>query len=122
MRDFPKITAPTFIEDPENAGAYEAKHTPHIEIEVVDDIAEITVTAGYYVTHPNEAGHFFEWFMLYVEGQPILHFVGAPEVLNPTVTVEVNLPAGTVIEAMAHCNLHGTWKAEATIPESNIVD
>ncbi|MCL2438153.1 MAG: class II SORL domain-containing protein [Coriobacteriia bacterium] len=116
MRDFPKIAAPTFIEDPENAGPYEAKHTPHIDIEVIDDIAEVTVTAGYYVTHPNETGHFFEWIMIYAEGQPIAHFVGSPEVLNPTISVEINLPPGTVLEAMVHCNLHGTWKTETTIP------
>jgi superoxide reductase len=118
MREFPTITAPTFVEDPENAGAYEAKHCPHIDIKVVDDIAVVSISAGYYVTHPNDNEHFFEWFMLYAGGQPIAHFVGTPEILNPIVTVEVNLPPGTVLEAMAHCNLHGTWKAEATIPSS----
>ncbi|MCL2745748.1 MAG: class II SORL domain-containing protein, partial [Coriobacteriia bacterium] len=76
----------------------------------------VTVTAGYYVTHPNETGHFFEWIMIYAEGQPIAHFVGSPEVLNPTISVEINLPPGTVLEAMVHCNLHGTWKTETTIP------
>ena len=116
MTKFPTISTPTFVENPENAQPFDAKHAPHIEIEVVDDIAIVTVSAGYYVTHPNDAGHFFEWFMLQAEGQPIAHFVGMPEVLNPILTVEVNLPAGTVIEAMAHCNLHGTFKTEKAIP------
>jgi len=116
MTTFPSVTAPTFVKDPENAAAFEAKHAPAINIDVVDDIATITVTAGYYVKHPNELKHFFEWLMLSVEGQPIVHFTCAPEVTNPTMTVEVNLPAGTVVEAMAHCNLDGTFKTEATIP------
>ena len=116
MTNFPNVTTPTFIKDPENAPPFEAKHTPLIDIDVVDDIATVVVTAGYYVTHPNELGHFFEWLMLSVEGQPIVHFVCAPEVTNPTMTVELNLPPGTVVEAMAHCNLHGTFKTEAVIP------
>jgi desulfoferrodoxin-like iron-binding protein len=119
MTSFPKVTAPTFVRDPENADDFDAKHAPHIDLEIVDDIAIVTLSAGYYVAHPNKTDHFFEWFMLNVEGQPIAHFVGAPEVLNPIVTVEVNLPPGTVLEAMAHCNLHGTFKAEITIPEQD---
>jgi len=117
MTHFPSITAPTLVPNPEEAKPFEAKHVPHMEIEVIDDIAVVTITAGYYVTHPNEQAHFFEWLMLNAENQPIAHFVGTPEVLNPTISVEVNLPPGTKLEALAHCNLHGTWKAEAAIPE-----
>ena len=116
MTIFPTITAPTFVRNPEDAKPFEAKHTPHIDIEVIDDIAQVTVSAGYYVAHPNEHGHFFEWLMLFAEEQPIAHFVGASEILNPILTVEVNLPSATLLEAMAHCNLHGTFKAEITIP------
>jgi len=118
MTKFPTISAPTFVRDPENASDYDAKHAPYIEIDVIDDIATITVTAGYYVAHPNDPDHFFEWFVLQAKDQPIAHFVGMPEVVNPIMTVEVNLPPGAVIEALAHCNLHGTFKAEAVIPEA----
>jgi superoxide reductase len=115
MTKFPEIATPTFVNDPENASDFDAKHCAFIGIDVVDDIANVTLTAGYYVAHPNEPGHFFEWLMLLVDDQPLAHFVGTPEVLNPTFTTEVNLPAGTKLTALAHCNLHGTFRTEAVI-------
>jgi len=116
MTHFPTVQAPTEVPNPENVSDFDAKHVPHIDIEVTDDIAYVTVTPGYYVTHPNTVEHFFEWLMITVEDQPIAHFVATPEVINPIMTVQVNLEPGTVIEAMAHCNLHGTFLARKEIP------
>jgi len=116
MTQFPKIQAPTEVPNPEEASDFDAKHVPHIDIEINDDIAFVTITPGYYVSHPNAVDHFFEWLMITVEGQPIAHFVGAAEVINPIMTVQVNLAPGITIEAMAHCNLHGTFVARKKIP------
>jgi len=112
-----EITPPTHVENPTEATAYEAKHTPHIDIELTDKgTTFVTMQVGYYESHPNELGHFFDWMELQAQGQSIARFSGMPAALSPRFTAEVNLAPETKLTAYAHCNLHGGWTATAVIP------
>jgi superoxide reductase len=112
---YPAIDDVHVVDNPEVADAFEAKHTPHIEIAVIEGVSHVTVQTSYYAPHPNEIGHFFDWIELYVAGQPVVRFAGTAEVAQPYVSVNLNLAPDTKITALAHCNLHGTWKAEALV-------
>ena len=116
MSEYIDLIAPELIEDPANTAPFVAKHTPHINIELIDGVARVTVQTGYYEPHPNELGHFFDWFELFAQGQSIARFSSTPAAVAPYFSTEVNLAPGTVLTAYAHCNLHGGWKAEASIP------
>ena len=117
MPEYIDLAAPQLITDLTAATPFEAKHTPHIDITLSDGIAEVTVQTGYYEPHPNELGHFFDWLELFAHDQSIARFSPAPAAVAPCFTTKVNLAPGTVLTAYAHCNLHGGWKAEATILE-----
>lgn len=115
MSEFPVLQPINFVHDLSSADDFSRKHTPHISISEVEDIIHVTVKLGYYVVHPNEAGHFFDFIEILANGTPIARFAGAAGAVEPSITLALNVPSGTKITALASCNLHGVWKAEATV-------
>jgi len=109
------ITAPVFTTDLEAADDFTRKHTPYLEIEELEGAAHVTVKLGFYVSHPNEPGHFFDRIELMANGSPVAFFSGLPQIAEPQVSVVLNLKPGTEIVALAHCNLHGNFGAKATL-------
>lgn len=105
------------VTDLEAANDFERKHTPQITIEKSGDRTYVTVELGTYFPHPNEPGHFFDWIELYSGSTPIARFSGAPGLVDPRVTVALNTEesAGLTITALSSCNLHGVWRADATL-------
>lgn len=115
MSEFPALQPINFVQDIASADDFTRKHTPHISVSAVEDKVHVTVKAAYYVAHPNEPGHFFDFIELYANGTPIARFSGSPGVVDPSISIALNVPGGTKLTALASCNLHGVWKAEAIV-------
>ena len=115
MSDLPSLQPIHFVEDIESAEDFERKHTPHIAVARIEGKAHVTIDTGYYVAHPNEPGHFFNTIDVLVNGVPVAHFDGAAGVVDPHIELIMNIEPGSLITAIASCNLHGVWKAEEYI-------
>lgn len=114
MSDAPVLSGVQSVADLESAGDYEKKHVPWISVTADGDRARVTVETGHYVPHPNQPDHYFQWIELYAGDAPIARADLSPMATEPSVTFLVTLDPGTVVRALAHCNLHGVWAAEAT--------
>ena len=115
MSDAPILTATNLVSDIEAASDFEKKHTPHIETKAVDGGTKVTVNVGHYVAHPNEPDHYIDWIELRVGDAPIARFDLSPVATAPSVSVVVDVDAGTTLRAVEYCNLHGLWAAEVTL-------
>lgn len=91
------------------------KHTPFVTVEPAGDKTLVSVEVGHEVEHPNGPDHYITWVEVYAGEASIAHFHFSPGVTWPKVTFPVSLPAGTVLKAVEHCNLHGWWSYEVTI-------
>lgn len=115
MPDAPILAPVNLVADVAAASDFEKKHTPHIETAAATSGTVVTVTVGWGVPHPNEPDHYITSIELFVGEASIARFDLSPVVTSPTVSVVVNLDAGTVLRAVEHCNLHGLWAAEVTL-------
>lgn len=109
--------APTFtmVKDFAASDDFTKKHTPFITVEASGPATKVTVEVGHEVSHPNGPDHYITMIELFAGMTPIARFDLSPEVTSPSVTVPVSLPAGTVLRAIEHCNLHGWWAFEVTV-------
>lgn len=105
----------TLVSDFDAAGDYEKKHTPFITLEPKGDGVLVTIEVGHEVPHPNEPAHYITFIELYAGMAPIARLDLSPAVTSPRFCVPVMLPAGTVLRAVEHCNLHGWWAYEVTV-------
>lgn len=115
MSDAPVLAPMNHITDLEAAGDFEKKHTPRIGIEENDGKTFVWVRVGHYVPHPNQPDHYIQWIELQAGGNTIARFDLSPVATDPHVRVQVALDPGTVVRAIAYCNLHGLWAAERTL-------
>lgn len=115
MSDAPILGPLNLIADLSVAGDFEKKHTPHIDVDEVDEGLLITVSVGWDVPHPNQPDHYIAWIELYAGQASIARFDLSPVATVPVVSVVVNVDPGTVIRAIEHCNLHGLWAADVTV-------
>lgn len=115
------ITQPIHsVDDLASASDFERKHTPHITVTTIEGRTHITVETGYYVEHPNEPGHFFDFIDILLNDVPIAHFHGAAGLVEPQVSIVIDDEVGSMVTALASCNLHGVWKASEKItPETS---
>jgi superoxide reductase len=114
MSDAPVMTV-NVVKDFDAAGDFEKKHTPYIWLEPQGDKVVVNVEVGHVVAHPNGPDHYITWIELYAGMSPIARLDLSPVVTHPRFCVPVSLPAGTVIRAVEHCNLHGLWAYEVTL-------
>jgi superoxide reductase len=112
MADAPLVTT---VSDFAAAGDYEKKHTPFITLEPQGDMVVVNIEVGHEVSHPNEVGHYITFIELYAGMTPIARLDLSPVVTSPRFCVPVSLPAGTVLRAVEHCNLHGWWAYTVTL-------
>lgn len=115
MPDAPILEETRLVEDFAAADDFAKKHTPYIESCGADETQTVCVTVGHEVPHPNEPGHYITWIELFGNGVPIARFDLSPVVTAPTVSIRLGLKSGTVLRAVEHCNLHGTWAYEVTL-------
>jgi superoxide reductase len=112
MADAPIVT---LVADFAAADDFAKKHTPYITTEPAGDSTLVRVHVGHEVAHPNGLDHYITFIELSVGDAPIARFDLSPAVTSPAVGVVVDLPAGTVVRAIEHCNLHGWWAYEVTL-------
>lgn len=112
MSDAPVLTP---VKDFAAAGDFEKKHTPFISLKPAGDATLVTVEVGHEVPHPNGPDHYITFIELYAGMTPIARFDLSPEVTSPKVSILCSLPAGTLLRAVEHCNLHGWWTYEVTL-------
>lgn len=115
MSDAPILAPLNHVVDLDSAGDFEKKHTPHIGFDEADGALRIWVELGHYVAHPNMPDHYFQWIEIQAGGNTIARFDLSPVATRPHVCVHVDLDPGTVVRALAYCNLHGVWAAERTL-------
>jgi superoxide reductase len=112
MADAPTVNV---VKDFAAADDFAKKHTPFITTEPAGDSTLVRVDVGHEVAHPNAPDHYITFIELYAGTVPIARIELSPEVTSPATGVVVNLPAGTVIRAVEHCNLHGWWEYQVTL-------
>jgi superoxide reductase len=112
MSDVPAVT---LVADFAAADDYAKKHTPFITLETQGDKVLVNVEVGHEVPHPNGPDHYITFIELYAGMAPIARLELFPAVTHPRFCVPVTLPAGTVLRAVEHCNLHGLWAYEVTL-------
>lgn len=112
MADTPLVT---LVRDFAAAGDFEKKHTPFITLDRAGDALVVNVEVGHEVAHPNGTDHYITFIELFAGMTPIARLDLSPVVTSPRFCVPVSLPAGTVVRAVEHCNLHGWWAYEVTL-------
>lgn len=112
MADAPAMN---YVKDFDAAGDFEKKHAPFITLGRGEDKDVVTVEVGHGVPHPNGVDHYITSIELYAGMTPIARLDLSPEVTHPRLSVPVSLPAGTVLRAVEHCNLHGWWAYDVTL-------
>jgi superoxide reductase len=112
MADLPLVT---LVRDFAVADDFEKKHTPYMTLEPRGETALVNVEVGHEVPHPNGPEHYITSIELFAGDVSIARLDLEPAVTAPTFCIPVSLPAGTVIRAVEHCNLHGWWSFEATL-------
>jgi superoxide reductase len=112
MAELPLVTT---VSDFAAAGDFEKKHTPFITLEPQGDKVLVNVEVGHEVPHPNGAEHYITSVELYAGEVSVARLDLSPALTDPKFCVPVSLPAGTVLRAVEHCNLHGWWAYEVTL-------
>ncbi len=115
MTDAPILGGLNHVTDLDAADDFQKKHTPHITTEQVDGGILLSAKVGHYVAHPNQPDHFIQWIELLVDDAPIVRFELSPVAVNPHVSAVLAVESGTIVRAVAYCNLHGLWAAEVTV-------
>lgn len=115
MAEVPEVK---LVADFAAADDFTKKHTPFMTVDGSMDRFIVTIEVGHEVPHPNEEGHYITYIELYAGECSIAQFYFTPGLTYPKVCVPVALPAGTVLRAVEHCNLHGWWASEITLPSA----
>ncbi len=115
MSDAPILEPLNLVVDFDAAGDFEKKHTPYIVAEQVDGGHRLTITVGHEVEHPNQPDHWVGWIELLIGDATVTRFDLAPMVAESIVSATLDVEPGTVVRAIAHCNLHGLWAYEVTL-------
>lgn len=116
MSDAPLLQGINRVADPANAGDFENKHTPKLELSRTNGTVSVHVTIGHGVPHPNQPDHFIEWVGLYVNDVPVERFTFGAVVGVPDVVATLDVEPGVKITAIESCNLHGLWAWDAVAP------
>ena len=101
------------LKDPQHPTKMEKKHVPAIvapEEVVAGEWFEVKVKVGYQITHPSTPKHWITEIKLLCDGKEVADLeypVGG--VAAPEATFKIRLERDGVLEAIEHCNLHGTW-------------
>lgn len=105
--------------DSEQPTDLEKKHLPIITAPKSvrkGECFEVTVEVGKLLQHPNEPGHHIEFVELYADSTYLARMDFAAGTSYPMTKLWVSLSrAHRRLRAYSHCNLHGTWEADAEI-------
>lgn len=104
------------LKNKENPSELEQKHVPGITVPANIKSGEwfdVKVKIGYMMEHPSTPEHWITSISLRVDGVEVAsteYPMGG--VTSPEAIFRIRLEKSSVIEAIEHCNLHGTWISE----------
>jgi superoxide reductase len=104
------------LKDRSNPSVIEQKHVPAIispDRIAAGEWFNIQVKVGFMKEHPSTPGHWITKIKLLVDGRDVAKTefeVGG--VSASAATFRIRLDKSSKIEAIEHCNLHGTWISE----------
>jgi len=96
----------------------EKKHVPLVEAPKVVKPGEwfkVNVKVGYMVEHPSKPDHWIDRIELQVDGKKVSEIInnaGGVTSPNACFTIRLDKPGDVKLDAIADCNLHGTWLGE----------
>lgn len=97
----------------ENPSVLEQKHVPAIETSKkvkAGNWFDVKVRVGFMKEHPSVPNHWISSIKLLVNGKEIAGTeFPAGGTAAPQATFKIRLDKTSKIEAVEHCNLHGTW-------------
>ena len=95
------------------------KHVPLIV--VTDDCGlvpnvcrDIHVKVGS-TPHPMEENHWIQWIDIYVNNVYAARHMLSAQSMQPAVSLHLKKENTGTLTVVAHCNKHGSWKAEASL-------
>jgi superoxide reductase len=100
----------------ENPSVMEQKHVPALEIP--DNVQpgtwfDVKVRVGFAKEHPSTLEHWITMIQLLIDGKEIAKTqFKRGGVSAPAAAFRVKLDKPSVVEAIEHCNLHGTWGSD----------
>lgn len=107
------------VKDSQNMTDLEKKHIPAITAPKrvrKNEWFEVTVEAGKFMAQPSEPGHYIDFIELYVDHTYLARMDFTPRTSYPVMKTRLRLDhVHGKLRAFGHCNLHGTWEADAEI-------
>ncbi len=102
----------------ENPTTLEKKHVPLVEAPKSvkkDEWFQVKVKVGFMIEHPSKPDHWIDRIELQVNGKKVSEIVnvtGGTTSPNACFTIRLQSPGDVKLEAVADCNIHGTWLGE----------
>jgi superoxide reductase len=97
----------------ENPSVLEQKHVPGIELPdraAPDEWIDVKINVGFMKEHPSVPEHWITMIKLLADGNPIAKTSFKVGGVSPSsATFRIRLKETSTLEAVEHCNLHGTW-------------
>jgi len=96
----------------------EKKHVPLVEAPKTVKKGrwfDVNVKVGFMLEHPSIPEHWIDRIELHVGGKKVsevVNLAGGITSSNACFEIRLNKPGDTKLEAVADCNLHGTWLSE----------
>ncbi len=103
------------IADPANMSQHELEHLIEIALPAEIRSNEPFKAVFSLPNHPNSTAHHVTWMRIFVDNQLISFLTLAPVWVKPDLTLTLQLPKGSRIEALAECNKHGLWGNAAPV-------
>lgn len=97
----------------ENPSALEQKHVPAVA--APDEVSprtwfDVNVNVGFMKEHPSTPGHWITMIKLLVDGKEVAETgFKSGGVSASSAHFRIRLDKSATLEAVEHCNLHGTW-------------
>ncbi len=101
------------LQSKESPSALEQKHVPVVDAPASvkpGDWFDAKVKVGFMQEHPSTEGHWITMIKLLVDGKDVaVTEFKSGGISASYATFRIKLDIASTIEAMEHCNLHGTW-------------
>ena len=115
--DTPDTTHLNQLTDRENPSVLEQKHVPSIEAPAKVEAGswfDVKVKVGFMKEHPSSPGHWITEIKLLLDGMELAKTGFAKGGLTSSfASFRIRLEKTAMVEAVEHCNLHGTWISDA---------
>lgn len=104
------------LADKNNPSSLEKGHVPKIIVPSrinPNEWFDVVVKVGFINEHPSTEEHWITDIKLLVDGKDVAHVKHIVGGITPSeATFRIKLQTSAKLEAIEHCNLHGTWISE----------